>query len=99
MNIGDKVFVIDWGKHFSKFTYWENNKETTFINWETEIPNYSGIDHFWEYKYEPNLTLKGTVNKREPRKLVEKIPIYKNFKWTVLEIKSHPKAGQYYYEN
>jgi hypothetical protein len=99
MKVGDKVFVIDWGKHYSKITKWNQETQTNdnIFSIKTVLPNYCGINHFWDFIYEPNLTLKGTVNKREPKKLVEKIPVYKHFKCEILEIFKHPKAGEYYY--
>jgi len=94
------VYVVDWGKRYSDITKWndETKKREPIFPIKTELPDYCGIEHHWEYKYEPNLTLKGTVNKREPKKLVEKIPTYKNYKWQVLEIFKHPKAGKLYYD-
>lgn len=99
MNIRDYVFVVDWGKQYTTLTKWNNKtqKREKVFPIKTEIPDYSGIDFHWECKYEPNLTLKGTINKREPRKLVERIPIYKNYKWEVLEIFKHPNAGKQFY--
>lgn len=99
MKIGDLVYVVDWGKHYSDITKWnqDSQKRESIFPIKTELPDYCGIDHHWKFVYEPNLTLKGTVNKREPRKLKEKIPEYKNYKWEVLEIFKHPKAGQFYY--
>lgn len=98
--IGDKVYVVNWGKHYSKITEWNSktSKRENIFPVKTELPDYCGIEYHWEYKYKPNLTLKGTVNKREPKKLVEKIPTYKNYKWEVLEIFKHPKAGKLYYD-
>lgn len=97
MNIGDKVYVVNWNKHYSKLTKWIDGKEVNLFPIKTELPRYCGIDHHWEYKYEPNLTLKGTVNKREPKKLVSKTPVYKNYKWEILQIFKHPKAGEWFY--
>jgi len=94
------VYVVNWGKHYSKITKWNSETrehEPTFPI-KTKLPTYCGIDHHWEFKYEPNLTLKGTVNKREPTKLVEKIPVYKNYKWEILETFKHPKAGKLHYD-
>lgn len=96
MNVGDKVYVVNWGKHYSQIT--RRNSETKEIEnifpIQTKLPPYCGISHHWKYVYEPNLTLKGTVNKREPKKLVEKIPVYKDYKWEVLEIFKHPETGK-----
>lgn len=90
MKVKDEVYVIDWGKHYSQITRWVNGKRENIFPIKTEIPQYSGIDFHWEHIYEPNLTLKGTVNKREPKKLVSRIPVYKNYKWEIVEIFQHP---------
>ncbi len=97
MKIRDKVYVVDWGKRYSVHKVWNNIKGESekIFPFKTDIPDFSTIEYHWEYKYEPNLTLKGTVNKREPKKLVAKIPIYKDYKWEVLEIIKHPKAGEF----
>lgn len=84
-------YVVDWGKHYSNISKWNNEtkKRECIFPIKTELPNYCGIEHHWKYRYEPNLTLKGTINKREPTKLVEKIPIYKNYKWEIMETFKH----------
>lgn len=87
MKVKDKVYVIDWGKQY------------TTLKLPAELQPlidrcYTTIDH-WEYIYEPNYTLKGTINKREPKKLVDKIPLYKNYKYRIAAIFKHPKAGEY----
>lgn len=94
------VYVIDWGKHYSDIQKWnqDSGKRECIFPIKTELPDYCGIEYHWKYIYEPNLTLKGTVNKRKPKKLVEKIPTYKNYKWEVLEIFKHPKAGKLRYD-
>lgn len=100
MKVTDKVYVVDWGKHYGDITRWnsKSEKREPIFPITTPIPDYSGIDFHWKYNYEPNLTKKGTVNKREPRKLVSKEPAYKNYKWEILEIFKHPKAGEYWYD-
>lgn len=98
MNISPKyVFVVDWTKQYSTLIRWNNGVKENIFPFKTQIPDYSSVDHHWTHVYEPNLTLKGTVNKRDPRRLVEKIPTYKSYKWEILEIFKHPKAGEYYY--
>lgn len=87
-NKGDSVFVIDWGKQYTDFG-------KVVFEWKAEVPRFSGPDNHWKYEYEPNLTLKGTPNKREPTKLKSKTPIYKNFKYEVLEVRYHPNAGEF----
>lgn len=94
MQVGDKVFVVNWGKCYSTMYKWENGESKSMFGWETELPSYCGIDHHWEYEYEPNLTLKGTVNKREPRKLKSKYPIYKEYKYEIVEMKQHPSQPE-----
>lgn len=99
MKPGDKVYVIDWGKRYSDVTKWNytlQRRENVFP-FKTIIPDCSDIEHHWKFEYEPNLTLKGTVNKREPTKLKSKTPVYKEYKYEVREIIKHPKAGEFYY--
>jgi len=90
MQVGDKVFVVNWNKIYSTMWTWENGEHKSVFNWETKLPDYCDIDFHWKYEYEPNLTLKGTVNKREPKKLKSKTPIYKEYKYEIIEIKQHP---------
>lgn len=98
MEIHDKVFVVDWSKHYSDLTRWKNGIKKNIFPIKTELPSYCGINHHWEFIYEPNFTLKGTVNKREPKKLVSKNPIYKTYKWEIVEIFKHPKTGKLHYD-
>jgi hypothetical protein len=84
-NIGDKVYIKDWGKHY---------RSTEWFNWKTIIPTYTSIDFNYEFIYEDNLTLRGTINKREPKKLKEKIPTYKNYEYVIIETILHPKNGK-----
>lgn len=91
---GDKVFVIDWGKHYSSFTKWVDNQKQKIFPWKTELPDYSGIDHHWEYKYKPKLTLKGVPFKNGERELVSKKPVYKDYKYEVLEVYQNPNYGE-----
>jgi hypothetical protein len=88
--IGDFVYVIDWMEVYSKLCGGNG-----IFEWDIEIPLYSSVDFFWKFNYEDNLTQKGTINKREPRKLKEKIPVYKDFKYEILDYRIHPKAGEY----
>lgn len=99
MEINEFVYVIDWGKYYSRITEWDSktNEWVNIFPIKTELPNY-GTDGHWKNIYEPNLTLKGTINKRNPTKLVESIPVYKDYKWKVLEILKHPKAGKLFYD-
>lgn len=98
MNIKDLVYVVDWGKHYSNLRSFKDGIGKDIFSFKTELPPYCGIEHHWEFVYEPNLTLKGTVNKREPKKLINKIPKYKDYKWEILEIFKHPKAGKLHYD-
>ena len=86
MSIKDKVFVTDWGQRYSDIYRWDGGVKSVIWNWKTHIPSYSEPDFYWQYFYEPNLTLKGTVNKKEPRKLISKFPKFKNFEYTIEEI-------------
>ena len=90
MKVGDKVFVIDWGKMYSSFYRYVDGEKQSVFNWKTEIPAYSDISFHWHHEYEPNLTLKGTVNKRDPKKLKSKTPVYKDYKYEILEMMVHP---------
>lgn len=90
MKIGDKVYVVNWGCQYSDFYTYKNDIKEKIFDFTLNIPDYSSIEHHWSYIYEPNLTLKGTVNKREPTKLVSKIPLYKEYKYEILEIIQHP---------
>lgn len=99
MKLKDKVYVIDWSKSYSDNSKYNNETKEyeNVLPFKTVIPKYSEVRHHWKYIYEDNLTLKGTINKREPKKLVEKLPIYKDFKYEIVEIIKHPKAGEYYF--
>lgn len=99
MTIGDMVYVVDWGKHYSTIDKFFDGKRVNIFPIKTKLPDYCGIDYHWKHVYEPNLTQKGTVNKREPKKLVEKIPVYKNYKWEIIEVFKHPQAGEFYYDD
>lgn len=96
-NVGDKVYVVNWNKQYSNFTKWENGKKVKIFNWQSEISDYPGSEFHWKFVFEPNLTLKGTVNKREPKKLKEKIPIFKDYKYEILEIIKHPDRDELIY--
>lgn len=93
MKVGDKVYVVNWGGRYSSIYKWVDGVKTSQFGWKTEIPAYSDIQFHDEFVYEDNLTLKGTINKREPRKLVETIPVWKNFKYEIVEIIDHPTNG------
>ena len=99
MNVNDKVFVVDWGKQYTSIYEWVENKRVCRFPIKTVLPDYCGTEFHWKYTYEPNLTKKGTVNKREPKKLVSKEPAYMDYKWTVLEVFKHPNAGEPFYPN
>ena len=43
MKIGDKVSVIDWGKHYSDLRIFVNNEWKNIFPIKTKIPDYSGI--------------------------------------------------------
>ena len=90
------VYIVNWGKHYTDITWYnpQTQKRENYFPIKTKLPLYCGIDFHWEYVYEPNFTKKGTINKREPKKLVSKSPIYKNYKWEIIETFKHPKAGE-----
>lgn len=87
MEVKDDVYVVDWGKQYT----------TLKLSAELQplIESCSCTTKHWEYIYEPNYTLKGTISKRNPQKLVEGIPLYKNYKYKVAAIFKHPSAGEY----
>jgi len=91
------VYVVNWGKEYTNITKYneETKKRECIFPIKTKLPQYCGTDHHWEHIYKDNLTLKGTINKREPKILVEKIPKYKNYKWEIIETFKHHKAGEY----
>ena len=99
MHLHQKVYVVNWNKRYSTLTKWnqDTQKRENIFPIQRELPDYCGIEHHWKFVYEPNYTKKGTINKREPKKLVEKIPVYENYKWEILEIFKHPNAGEWYY--
>lgn len=84
-DIGDKVYVKDWGKQFTDFYKWENNERKLIWNWKTCIPNYSSTDSHWEIKHEPILTVKGIPYKDGRTKVVARNPVYKDYEYTILE--------------
>jgi hypothetical protein len=90
MKNGTIVYVTDWGKQYSDMTKYVEGEMRNVFPFTTKIPQHGGVDFHWKFNYEPNLTLKGTVNKREPKKLVSREPIYKNYKYEVLEAITHP---------
>ena len=94
--VGDKVFVSNWNKEYSDVYRWTNGIKTIIWKWKTKIPDYSSTMFHWKYIYESNLTLKGSLNKRKPRKLVSKTPEFKNFEYTIEEITSN-KEGKLIY--
>lgn len=93
MKIGDKVYVSNWLQRYLSVYTWVDGKEQLVFPWTKEIPKYSDYQFFIKVITEPNLTLKGTVNKKEPTKVIDRIPIYKNFEYTIEEIVSHPTSG------
>jgi len=88
------VYVIDWGKQYSDLYRWVNGVRENIFPIKTELPNYCETEFYWKCTYEPNLTLKGTVNKREPTKLVSREPVYKDFKWKIVEKFKHPSKDK-----
>lgn len=85
MNIGDKVYVQDWGQRYSCINDFKFN---------TIIPPYSKIDFFWKTISEPKLTLLGKPYKNGDTVILDRIPVYENFKYTILEMKLHPSSNK-----
>ena len=84
--VGDKVYVINWGKQCTSFFKYVDNIKQKVFNWKTEIPMYSGTEHHYEYKYTPKLTLKGVPFKNGEKTLVSKTAKFKDYKYEILEI-------------
>lgn len=97
MKIGDKVYVTDWLQKYSSVNTWIAGKQQLVFPWTKEIPKYCDCQFFIKIVKEPNLTLKGTVNKRDPFKIIDRIPIYENFEYTIEEIIPHPTTGDSVY--
>lgn len=97
MKIGSKVYVCDWGKQYTDIYRWINGERQSIWNWKTEIPDHSSPIFHHKFIHEDNLTLKGTINKREPKKLVDKTPVYKNFEYTIEEITTRKETGKLIY--
>lgn len=83
LKVKDKVYVKDWGKQYISIF---DNKGEYFFGWKTKIPSYSNTDFHFKCIYKDNLTLKGTINKREPQILVERVPEFKNFQYVIEEM-------------
>lgn len=83
--VGDKVYVISWGKQCSSFHKWVDNVKQKVFNWKTEIPDYSSTEHHWEYVHKPKLTLKGVPFKNGEKELVSKTPKFENYKYEIVE--------------
>ncbi len=90
MKIGDKVYVKNWGRHYSDVYRWVDGKKVSIWGWETKIPDYSSIDFFINRKYTPKLTRKGLPYKNGEKVLVSNVPDYKNYEYTILEEKQYP---------
>ena len=95
MKIGDKFYVSDWREQYTSFYRWVNGVKQSIWDWKSKVPDYSSTDFHWKFVYEPNLTLKGTVNKREPKKLVKKIPVFKNYEYELVEFKNNDRNDEY----
>lgn len=85
MKIGDKVYVSNWGKQYSDFYRWNNGKKELIWEWKTNIPNYSSTMCHWKIITEPILTQKGKPYKDGSTKVVDRIPLFKNYEYTILE--------------
>lgn len=97
MKVGDKVFVIDWGKHYSDLFKYEKNRKIKVFNWEYDIPDIyvTSTSFHWERIREPRLTLKGEPFKNGETILVSEKPLYKYYKYEILEIIEHPNQGKF----
>lgn len=87
VDIGDKVFVVNWGKKYSH--------SPSVKKWfSSDIPQYSEDTFFWETQYE-ELTRAGKPYKRKwERPVKARIPKWENFKYEVVEIVSHPETEE-----
>lgn len=90
MKQGDNVYVIDWGKQYSKIA-----SSKPVFEWKTQIPQYSSTDFFNECIREEIMKVNGTPFKKPQYKTKETIYKWKNFKYTILEMMKHPKAGEF----
>ena len=90
MKIGDKVYVIDWGRQYTVTKQWEKNHYKSIFPWKVEIPNRSGPEFHRKFIREPRLTAKGVSYKNGDTILKEVIDTYKNYKYTVVDIIEHP---------
>lgn len=86
-SIGDKVFVSDWGKHYStKFKYVDSIKTPVF-NWNIEFPDFYDNDTSFHIsrEYTPKLTLKGQPFKDGSKILVSETHDYKNYEYEIID--------------
>ena len=90
MKVGDKVFVINWGRQYSK-----TGGGNGVFDWNIKIPKYSSTSFFNKHIQEEIMKVDGKPFKRPQFKTKETIREWKNFKYEVLEMMKHPKAGQY----
>ncbi len=79
---GDKVFVVDWGKQYSRTS-------GNGVFWK-DLPQYSSTEFFWEIITEN----KSKSQLRRYEKVIARNPVWQNFKWEVVDWKMHPKAGE-----
>ena len=88
MNVNDRVYVVDWNKVYGGSR--SINREDNPFKWTTKLYDYSTKDFHTESIYEDNLTQKGTINKREPRKKIGTIHKYLDYVYEIKEIIQHP---------
>lgn len=79
-NKGDFVFVIDWGKQYSKI----GGGNGVFF----DCPDYSSPCFFWEVIKEN--TSKSQLRRYE--KVISRTPVWKNFKYEVIDFIEHPNG-------
>lgn len=85
LEIGDKVYVKNWGQIYSDTHRFVNGIKESFWNWKTKIPEYSNTDFFWKTETTPKLTLKGVPRKDGSYDIISRTPLYKNFEYEILE--------------
>jgi hypothetical protein len=90
MKIGDNVFVIDWGKKYSGIA-----SSKPIFEWKTKIPMYSSTQFFNSHIKKELMKADGMSFKTPRFETVKTIQEWKNFKYNILEMMRHPKAGQY----
>lgn len=94
MNIGDKVFVINWMKRYTSFTKWDCDlqQRVPVFPWNFPVSSLHYPECSERYERLPNYTKKGTINKKEPT--IRGRAIFKEFEYEVVDKIIHPSNGR-----